>query len=97
MMIDPIIFTCTRTYLPVRRGLQVTNLGAELMARAYNASTVAPQTRPVWGVAERVAPFGDSSALVEFEYLDVPDSPYADVPRTDNKDVHECPRRERAG
>ena len=74
---------------------QVSTLGAELMARAYNASTVHPQTRPVWGVEEQMAPFR-GSALVEFEYQDVPDSPATDTPRTDGKDVHECVRRERA-
>ena len=66
------------------------------MARAYNASTVAPQTRPVWGLSELAAPFS-SSALVEYDYVDVPDSPYANVPRSDGKDVHECPRRESSG
>jgi hypothetical protein len=72
---------------------QVNNLGAELMARAYSASTVKPQTRPVYGVPERDGSF-DGSALVEWLYDDVPDSPQGDVPRSDEKDVHECPRKE---
>ena len=74
---------------------QVTNLAAEFMARAYNASTVEPETRVVWGVPQRAAPF-NGSALVEWLYDDVPDSPAANVGRTDGKDVHECPRREPA-
>ena len=28
---------------------QVTTLGAHIMARAYGASTIAPETRPIWG------------------------------------------------
>ena len=74
---------------------QVTNLAAEFMARAYNASTVEPETRAVWDVQQLAAPF-DGSALVEWLYDDVPDSPAANVGRTDGKDVHECPRREPA-
>lgn len=74
---------------------QVNNLGAELMARAYSASTVKPQVRPVYGVPEREGSF-DGSALVEWLYDDVPDTPPGDVPRPDEKDVHECPRREPA-
>jgi len=53
---------------------QVSNLGAELMARAYNASTVHPETRAVYGIPEKPAPF-EGSALVEWLYDDVPDSP----------------------
>jgi len=34
---------------------QVTPLGAEIMARAYGASTVSPQTRSVFGLRERKA------------------------------------------
>lgn len=75
---------------------QVNNLGAEIMARAYNASTVKPQTRPVYNVPERESNF-DGSGFVEWLYDDVPDSPPGDVPRPDDKDVHECPRREPAG
>ena len=74
---------------------QVNNLGAELMARAYSASTMKPQTRHVYGLPEREDTF-DGSALVEWLYDDVPDSPAGDVGRTDGKDVHECPRREPA-
>ena len=74
---------------------QVTNLAAEIMARAYGASTVEPQTRAVYGVPQRSAPF-QGSALVEWLYDDVPDSPSANIGRTDGKDVHECPRREPA-
>lgn len=74
---------------------QVSNLGAELMARAYNASFVQPQTRAVYGISEKTAPF-HGSALVEWLYDDVPDSPAGDFGRSDGKDVHECPRREPA-
>jgi hypothetical protein len=80
--------------LQVARGdAQVTVLGAHVMARAYGASTVSPQTRPIWGVSEQ-APGFSGSALVEYQYTDVPDEPYANIPPDDAYDTHECPRRE---
>ncbi len=44
---------------------QVTPLGAELMARAYSASTIYNQTRPVFGVAETRAE-NLTAAIVEW-------------------------------
>lgn len=73
---------------------QVTTLGAHYQARAYGASTVAPQTRPIWGIEEAAAPFS-GPALVEWKYLDVPDEPLVGLP-PDGPDTHECPRREPA-
>jgi len=72
---------------------QVTPLGAHIMARAYGASTVAPETRPVWGVPEREPGF-EGSALVEFLYSDVPDEPIENIPPQKSTDTHECPRRQ---
>ncbi len=76
---------------------QVTTIAAEFMARSAggNMSTIYPQTRPVFGLAESVAPFSHN-AFVEYRYLDVPAvNRDTDVPPTDGKDTHECPRRER--
>jgi hypothetical protein len=54
---------------------QVTNIGAHIQARAFGAKTVAPQTRPVWGVEEQPSGF-QGSALRRVElYTDVPDEP----------------------
>ncbi|MFW5925189.1 MAG: hypothetical protein ACOC9T_01930 [Myxococcota bacterium] len=81
---------------------QVTTLGAHIQARAWGASTVMPQTRPVWGVSEMTAPF-EGSALVEFLYPDIMDEPFEARPPEDeeelprNGDPHECPRRDPAG
>lgn len=75
---------------------QVTTLGAHVMARAYGASTVAPETRPVWGVTEQ-APGFVGSALVEWAYTDVPDEPIENLPPEASTDTHECPRREPSG
>lgn len=72
---------------------QVTTLGAETMARAYGLSTVAPETRPIWGVEERQPPF-TGSAIVEWEYTDVPEMPIENVPPDKAHDPHECPRRQ---
>lgn len=75
---------------------QVTTLGAEIMARAFGATTVAPQTQPIWGVAEQTAPFA-GSAIVEFGYTDVAPMPLENTPPDVATDTHECPRREPAG
>lgn len=75
---------------------QVTSLGSHIMARAYGAKTVAPETRPIWGV-EEAAPGFTGSALVEYEYTDVPAEPVENVPPDKDFDTHECPRREASG
>jgi hypothetical protein len=75
---------------------QVTTLGAQLMARAYGAKTVAPETRPIWGVEES-APGFTGSAIVEWKYTEVPDEPVVNLPPDGDFDTHECPRREPAG
>jgi hypothetical protein len=74
---------------------QVTNVGAQIQARAFGASTVAPQTKPVWGVEEKQPGFM-GSAYVEWKYSDVPDDPVSNVPPSAQHDPHECPRREPA-
>ena len=80
---------------------QVTTLAAELMARTLGASTVEPETRRVYGVPERKAPWrvggvgGGNNGFVEWKYDDVPPVPHdRDLPPTDGMDTHECPRRE---
>ena len=75
---------------------QVTTLGAHIMARAMNAKTVAPETRPIWGVDEAEPGF-QGSALVEFLYTDIPGEPVENLPPDGDYDPHECPRRERDG
>ncbi len=83
--------------IQVARGdSQVTVLGAHIMARAYGAATVAPETRSLYGIEEKQPGFS-GSALVEFQYTDVPDEPFINVPPGDDSDTHECPRREPAG
>ena len=72
---------------------QVTTLGAHVMARAYGATTVNPQTRPIYGV-EEVGSGYVGSALVEFNYIDVGPDPIENLPPLRASDTHECPRRE---
>jgi len=72
---------------------QVTTLGAHVMARAYGAHTVAPQTRPIWGVEEK-APGFTGSAIVEWFYADGATEPFENIPPDSDLDTHECPRRE---
>lgn len=74
---------------------QVTNVGAQIQARAFGASTVAPQTKPVWGVEEKQPGF-QGSAYVEWRYTDVPEAPVTNEPPDSQFDPHECPRREAA-
>ncbi|MBN2797866.1 MAG: hypothetical protein JXX28_01850 [Deltaproteobacteria bacterium] len=74
---------------------QVSTLGAHLIARSIGASTVAPQTRPVWGVEER-APGFTGSALVEWHYQDVADEPVDPVPVDDAHNPHNRVRNEAA-
>jgi hypothetical protein len=74
---------------------QVTTLGAHIMARAYGATTIAPETRPVYGVAEQEAPYS-GSGLVEWYYPDGAEEPIQNKPPDDALDTHECPRREPA-
>ena len=75
---------------------QVTTLGAHIQARTYGASLVAPETREVWGLEARTPPF-EGSALVEWEYTDIPEEPLESVPPSVEHDPHECPRRDAAG
>ncbi|MCP4922202.1 MAG: hypothetical protein GY913_35320 [Proteobacteria bacterium] len=74
---------------------QVTTLGAHIMARAYQSNTIAPETRPIWGVEEAEAPFS-GNAIVEWYYPDGPTEPYENLPPDKDLDTHECPRRELA-
>lgn len=72
---------------------QVTPLGAHVMARAFGARTIAPQTRPIWGVEETASGW-TGSAIVEWAYSDVPEVPLLNVPPNADFDTHECPRRQ---
>ena len=76
---------------------QVTTVAAEFMARSLNASTIQPQTRYVYGLRERKAPWkveGRGNALVEWKYDDAPPVRRdRDLPPVSH-DTHECPRRE---
>ena len=71
---------------------QVTPLGAERMARAVGARSVAPAVRPIWGVPEAPAPF-EGSAIVEFDF-GLPEAPKTNTPPTAGEDPHELPRRQ---
>jgi hypothetical protein len=84
---------------------QVTTVAAEFMARTLKASTIHPETRYVFDVPERHAPWnvdissgsksGSNNALVEWLYDDAPPVRRdRDLPPADGKDTHECPRRE---
>jgi hypothetical protein len=68
---------------------QVTRIAAQLQARAVGASTVTTQTEPVFGVPQRDPPFA-ASALVEFEYMDVPLIPRTNTPPQQNTTTHGC-------
>ena len=74
---------------------QVSTLGAHVMARAYGAKTLSPQTRPIWGVDEVDGGYA-GSVIVEWEYPDGATEPFENIPPDKDLDTHECPRRESA-
>ncbi|MGE3632286.1 MAG: hypothetical protein AB7P00_20470 [Sandaracinaceae bacterium] len=65
---------------------QVTTLGAHVMARAVGASSIQPQTRPIWGVEEVVGPH-TGNAIVEFDF-GLPPEPITNVPQRAGEDPH---------
>ena len=71
---------------------QVTPLGAEWIARTVGAKTIAPQTRPIWGVDEIASPYSGKAAIVEFDY-GLPDAPKTNLPPSGYPDPHEWVRR----
>jgi hypothetical protein len=74
---------------------QVTTLGAHIMARGYGASTITPQTRPIYGIPQRDPPLPPgSNAIVEWQFLDVGPEPSTNIPPP-GPDTHERTRRER--
>lgn len=75
---------------------QVTTLGGHWLARAVGATTIAPQTRPIFGI-EEAAGGGTGSALVEWTYTDVGPEPIVNLPPALETDTHECPRRQADG
>jgi len=93
IMNDPLPGTPSHQVLimPAMGDHQVTTLGAHVMARAVGAVTIAPQTRPVWGI-EEVAPPHTGSALIEFDY-GLPPDPIYNIPQRAEDDPHGRPRR----
>ncbi len=85
---------------------QVTTRGAQYVARAYGAVTLAPANRPIFGVEEVEAGAEGTNAnvLVEWKYTDLPDEPdHVEAPGANppppfddgrHLDPHECPRRQ---
>lgn len=71
---------------------QVTFLAAQVQARGFQARTVAPQTRAIYGIEEATAPF-TGSALVEWRFTDVPEPSTEGLPPDPDTDPHDCPRR----
>lgn len=72
---------------------QVTTLGAHLMAREIGAVTIAPQTRPIWGIEEVTSTLDmpeeerhTGSALVEFDFGI--EEPLENIPVRQGEDPH---------
>ena len=84
---------------------QVTTIAAEVMARSFHANTIQPETRHIFNVPERKAPWNvvgakggsnSNNAIVEYLYDDAPPVRRdRNTPPTDGMDTHECPRREK--
>jgi hypothetical protein len=71
---------------------QVTTLSAQMQARNFEASLVAPAARPVFGLAEREAPF-TGSAFVEWNFTDITGEPQIAEPSDPETDPHDCVRK----
>ncbi len=65
---------------------QVTTLGAHIMARVLDAKTIAPQTRPIYEVAEVEGPHA-GSAIVEYDF-GLPEDPLENQPQRAGEDPH---------
>lgn len=70
---------------------QVTNLGAQNMARAYGAVQLDPPVREVWGVSVVAGP-SNASVLSEFDF-GAPAVPFENTPPNKDFDTHEDTRR----
>ncbi len=71
--------------------VQVSSLGAHVMARAYGAVSVGPAPRELWGI-EEIEGGVQGAAIAEYDYSDVPAEPLEAIP-PEGPDPHECPRR----
>jgi hypothetical protein len=71
---------------------QVSPLGAHYEARTLNAKLVDPFVRPLYGLTTAKAPFGNDSAIVEFDY-GLPPVPITNIPPDSAKDPHEWVRK----
>lgn len=96
IMNDPLPGTPTHQVIlqPAIGDHQVTTLGAHIMARAIGAVTIAPETRPIWGIEEVTSTPEDphtGSAIVEFDYG--LEEPLINVPVRDGDDPHGEPRK----
>jgi hypothetical protein len=74
---------------------QVTTLGGQVLARSFGANSIAPETRPVWGIDEKEGGF-TGSGFVEWYYPDGSTEPVENIPPAKEGDTHECPRKETA-
>lgn len=71
---------------------QVSTLGAHIMARAIGGVVnIAPENRPLWGIASAPAPY-TGSAMVEYEFGLAPE-PTTNIPPSDGEDPHGKPRK----
>jgi len=93
IMNDPLPGTPSHQVIlqPAMGDHQVSTLGAHVMARAIGATTIAPQTRPIWGVEEASGPHM-GSAIVEFDY-GLPADPIFNIPQRAGSDPHGSVRR----
>jgi hypothetical protein len=74
---------------------QVTTLGGQVLARSFGANSIAPETRPVWGIEEKEGGF-TGSGFVEWYYADGSTEPVENIPPEKEGDTHDCPRKEPA-
>jgi len=72
---------------------QVTILGARIMARSFNATSIVPAVAPIYGLFNG-SYIVNGSAITEWKYRDVPPMPETNIPPPEQYDTHECIRTE---
>jgi len=71
---------------------EVTYLGAEILARSINASTIDYPISTIYNVSQASAPFF-GNVIVEWYFDGVPLDPNKNLPPPIDYNTHECPRR----
>jgi len=71
----------------------VSYLGAEILARSLNASTIEPPISNIFNVSVHTSPYRTGNGIVEWYFDGIPIDPDRNIPPPIEYNTHECPRR----